>query len=140
MVVAACAGLKLFPDLDRKSAYQEAMALVVAHGGPETRATVCTRVTWAVGVCRRVGGEPVLRGRRSRTFVVCLWVVWRDARGQVSEAHGIYDKLTDETLYTGTTARLYPSPCSSVMYTLGGTYGTGLVLLGAAACVSRGVL
>ncbi len=34
------AGMKLYPDSDRKSAMERVSATVVAHGAPETRATV----------------------------------------------------------------------------------------------------
>jgi hypothetical protein len=97
------AGMKLYPDSDRKSAMERVSATVVAHGAPETRATVrpagsmtlvallpffllvfVSALCFCVHVCVR-----------SRRQVNCTFV------GQAVEAHGIYDKLTDEALYTG---------------------------------------
>ena len=98
------AGMKLYPDSDRKSAMERVSATVVAHGAPETRATVRPAGSFysfgtlalvlllvfvsALCLCVHVCVS-------SRRKVNCALV------GQAVEAHGIYDKLTDEALYTG---------------------------------------
>jgi hypothetical protein len=75
------AGARKFPELDSISAYYYTVDMVIAHGGPEARATVSSHYR--------------LKCAHSRECIdVCGCV-------QRADATGVFDKLTNVDAYTG---------------------------------------